>query len=598
MNNTISKLLSLLGRGDQKKLILLGISNIISSILQVISVASFVPFVALLAKPEDIEKNIYFLKASQLLPIEGLDDFLVFAGGAVLFSLVLANISLSLNTWLIQRYAHRIGLTLAVEMFQAGMRQSYETYLFKNTSELSKNILAEAGRVSKGVLVPLLEGVAKLFTVFFLLGLMVVVNPMVAMGAIVTLGGVYILVSLLVRKRLTENGKLQSKLNKERYKGVSEGLGAFKYVKLTGKEDYFVDEYIKVSDRLVGIEVFAGVIGQIPRYVVEIVLFGIILFAMAYLTAKGTDISEILPVISLYALSGYRLVPALQDVFQKFANIRYAAPALDIVEDVLKLKEVNEVNRQDTKLTFSKPLLLRNIGYAYPSADGSALADINLEIQPNTAVAFVGSSGSGKSTLVNLILGLLPIRQGQMTIGETVLSADNFYQWQNIIGYVPQSIFISDASIKQNIAFGETLSEIDEARVIQVAKIARLHDFITEELPQGYDTFVGEKGARLSGGQCQRIGIARALYRKPQILVLDEATSALDTVTESEIIKSIYELSKNLTVIMIAHRLSTVVHCNKIIVMKQGKVEQEGSYQELLDSSESFRSLAKKNIME
>ena len=303
----------------------------------------------------------------------------------------------------------------------------------------------------------------------------------------------------------------------------------------------------------------------------------------------SNNISDILPIMTLYALAGYKLIPALQLVYNSISQLRLVSPSLEVLyKDMTTMKDF-EVDKNYKVLEFNKDITLSNISFTYPGTSKKIINDINLNIPANNTVAFVGSTGSGKSTLVDIILGLIDIQKGKMEVDGKVINNKNLRSWQTKIGYVPQNIYLSDDTIAANIAFGIDKNDIDYQKLQQVAKISNLETFVINDLPLQYQTMVGERGIKLSGGQKQRLGIARALYRNPSVLVLDEATSALDTITEKKVMDEVYNLKKNLTIIIVAHRLSSLKKCDKIFHLENGRFKSEGSFEHLSQNTQIFK---------
>ena len=295
-----------------------------------------------------------------------------------------------------------------------------------------------------------------------------------------------------------------------------------------------------------------------------------------------------LPMISLYVFAGYRLMPALQQIYVSFTTISYIGPSLDkLYEDINNLKSI-ELNQDQGFLSFNKTITLKNINYNYPNTSRTTLKNVNLSIFAKTTVGLIGTTGSGKTTMVDIILGLLEAQMGTLEIDGQIITRQNSRAWQRSIGYVPQHIYLSDNTIADNIALGIDSKNINLEALEKASKIANLHDFVVNELPEKYQTIVGERGVRLSGGQRQRIGIARALYNNPNVLILDEATSALDNQTEQAVMDAINNLGKNITIILIAHRLSTVKKCDKIFLLEDGKLKKEGTFEELIKDNNNF----------
>ena len=333
---------------------------------------------------------------------------------------------------------------------------------------------------------------------------------------------------------------------------------------------------------------------QIPRLALEAIAFGGLLLTVLYLMLKSGNINNAVPMIALYAFAGYRLMPALQQIYNAIARIRFVTPALDaLCNDMDRLQPINLNNNNKDDLIFKKSITLSQVHYHYPNAPKMVLKDINLNIPARSTVALVGTTGSGKTTTVDILLGLLEAQQGNLKVDGRVINKHNLKTWQNSIGYVPQQIYLADDTVSANIAFGKNPEDIDQQAVERAAKIAELHEFVINDLPLKYQTEVGERGVRLSGGQRQRIGIARALYHKPQLLILDEATNALDNLTEEIVMKAVNNLSKDITIIIIAHRLSTVKECDNIFFLEKGELKAQGNFNELVKTNENFSLMTK-----
>ena len=329
----------------------------------------------------------------------------------------------------------------------------------------------------------------------------------------------------------------------------------------------------------------------LPKYLLDAIGFGAILFLMTYTVYIEKTSGEIIPIVAVFALAGYRLMPALQQIYASLTQLKFNFPALEIlVTDLSSVNEVTSFNRQkNPPLLFSKHLIIKDVGFTYPNVNIPVLKNINLKIELNTTVGLVGITGSGKTTLVDIVLGLLNNTRGKLFVDETELTAENISSWQDNLGYVPQAIYLIDDTIERNIAFAVT--EVDINKVKHAAKMAELDEFI-QTLPDGYQTNVGERGIRLSGGQKQRIAIARALYHDPKFLILDEATSSLDGLTENIIMDAIHNLAHKKTILMIAHRITTLKECDVIYVLENGAIINSGSYKQLLKSDENFRHMA------
>jgi ABC-type multidrug transport system fused ATPase/permease subunit len=423
-----------------------------------------------------------------------------------------------------------------------------------------------------------------------------VVDPLLALVVFLVLGSAYGIVYAIVRRRLAVTGRKSIEAATQRYRLASDALHGIKEIKLLGIERQFCERYSGPSQQAARYEALGQAIANLPRYVLETVAFGGILLIVLYLLASKGGVGEALPLIALYALAGYRLMPALQQIFSALTQIRFNRFALDKLYDDMRSSAVGgeqPANPQDTRaVPLGDRIELRGAGFSYPGADRSVISNLNLAIRANTTVGLAGQTGAGKTTIVDIILGLLPLTHGELIVDGVGIGYANVRQWRRNLGYVPQAIYLSDDTVASNIAFGLPPDQIDLVAVERAARAADIHDFVAGSLPSGYYTLVGERGVRLSGGQRQRIAIARALYRDPPVLVLDEATSALDGITEGVVMEAIQRFSGRKTIIVIAHRVTTLRTCDVIYLFDRGRVTAAGSYQDLLASNVHFRAMA------
>jgi ATP-binding cassette, subfamily B, bacterial PglK len=423
--------------------------------------------------------------------------------------------------------------------------------------------------------------------------LLIIVDPLLALSVGVVLGLTYAGIYAAMSGRLKRLGQARIEANNERFTAVSEAFGAAKEVKVGGLEQAYIQRFAKPAEIFAKGQATASVIGQLPRFALEAIAFGGMLLVMLYLMAKSGSFAAALPIIALYAFAGYRIMPALQQIYGAFTQLRFAGPALDALhQDLSSLQTANAQQGNLSPLPLTQAIRLEQVSYCYPNAPQPALKGIDLTIPAHSTVGFVGATGSGKTTTVDVILGLLESQDGHLSVDGQLITAANRRQWQCAIGYVPQHIYLADESVAANIAFGVKAKDIDQQAVECAAKIANLHEFVINDLPQGYATTVGERGVRLSGGQRQRIGIARALYHNPQVLILDEATSALDNLTEQAVMEAVNNLGHDITIILIAHRLSTVRQCDQIYLLERGEVKAQGTFEELIQASDRFRAMA------
>lgn len=477
------------------------------------------------------------------------------------------------------------------------LHRPYEFFLNRNSAELGKNILEEVSFVVTGVVIPTLQVLSNGLVALFIVAVLIAADPALGLTVLLTFGVLYAGTFLFVNRLLTRIGHLRVEAGRGRFQSIREAFGAIKDVKAHGHEAVFLRQFDTYSKSWAAVTTQQHVVQQTPRYILEIFAFGGIIGIVLYHVMRGQDITSILPTIGLYAFGSYRLMPALHLVYEATAQLRGSLPALDILyKDSMEEAPRLSMTQSEAPAAFAiqRELRFSDVSYRYPGAQHDALKGIDVSFAVGSMVALVGTTGAGKTTFIDLLLALLPPTRGRILIDGQPVSDAQRTGWRNSLGYVPQQIYLTDNTVAENIAFGVPLEAIDEGKLREAAAAAAILDFIVDELPDGFMTVVGEQGARLSGGQRQRIGIARALYRNPPILVLDEATSALDGVTEDAVMDGIRRQSDGRLVVMVAHRLSTVRHCDQILVLGDGRLVARGTFEELLENDPTFRSLANK----
>ncbi len=495
--------------------------------------------------------------------------------------------------WVGTRFAFATGAELSLDVYRRTLYQPYDTHIRRSSSEVIAGITSKVGGTMLGVLLPSVMFTSSAMIAVAIVIALLVIDPAAALISAVGFGASYGLVTWLTGRTLRRNSQLITHEYTEVVKALQEGLGGIRDVLLDGTQPYYCDAYRRAEQSLRRAQGSNVYIGQSPRPLIE--SFGMVLIAaVAYgLTLRAEGISAALPVLAALALGAQRLLPALQQAYAAWASIAGSRGVLDDTVRFLDQPLPPEILQPEPPaLEFERSIELAGIRFRY-SADGPWVIDgLNLAIPRGTRVGFVGSTGGGKSTTLDVFMGLLSPTEGEIRVDDETLRGRRIRAWQRAIAHVPQSIYLADASMAENIAFGVARTAIDMERVRRAARQAQIADFI-ETRPRGYDDVVGERGIRLSGGQRQRIGIARALYKQARVLVLDEATSSLDTVTERSVMDAIEGLDRELTVLVIAHRLSTVMRCDTIVQLERGRIVAQGTYDELLESSHSFRQLAR-----
>ena len=582
-------------------LILLGIMLFVA-VMQIGAVTSIMPFMAVVADPNIVERNAALGWVYQR---SGLEErgFLILLGCLVLGMIVISNLARAAGVWATNRFVWSVNTRLSGALLDRYLHRPYLQFVSKGGAEAGKNVLVEVETFTRHFLQPVLEFVTKGITALLLVILIVLVDWKVSLVATLCFGGTYLLLYLFLRKRLERLGRRSVDLKSVRYKTVQEAFGAMKEAKAFGREGYFVEAYNAPTIRYGRAMVHFNLIKGLPNYLLEVIAFDALILIVIYFISTTDNFGQLVPILSLYGFAAYRLMPAIQGCFKAVSALRFTGYLVDKLHRDLMAdtgdfgfwnnrKDSCEPTEDESRLRFEDRIELENVCFSYPAGERPAVNDISLTIPHRSMVAFCGPTGSGKTTLVDLILGLFLPESGRILVDGTPLTEGNISAWRRNIGYVPQSISLSDSSIAENIAFGLPRKKIDLETVKRAARMARVAEFIEKELPDGYDTLVGERGVRLSGGQRQRLGIARALYHDPGVLIFDEATSALDGATEREVMNAITETAKVKTVIMIAHRLSTVESCDRIFYVDRGELVEQGSYADLVKSNGAFREMA------
>ncbi len=596
--STVKMILDLFNRQERQQMYLIFAAMVVRGLFEVVGVASIMPFMAVVANDGVVQTNKYLSWAYMSFGFDTPRQFLLALGLVAFFILVFNNILAAITDWFLVKFTLLRGHALAQRLLAGYMSRSYAWFLTRNTADMGANILNEVANYMKGVLRPFMEMLAKGIVSLFICALLLQVDALLAVIVALVLGGAYGGIFYFVRKRLTRAGKDRVYDSRRQFKYINEALTGIKDIKVLGREQYFFNSFSKHSYRANYNQAIYQIVSQLPRYALELIAFGGILLIVLYFIAVRQNTENIIALIALYAFAGYRLMPALQGVFGGITSLKFNISVLHrIREDLSKNFVLDDAlenwNDVQSILPLSDKIELKNIEFAYPGNDTSVLNKLKLTISANSTIGLVGTTGAGKTTLVDILLGLFSADRGKLIVDGQVIDETNRRAWQRNIGYVPQHIFLCDDTVARNIAFGLSEDQVNREAIERAACIADIHDFILNELPDGYDTVIGERGVRLSGGQRQRLGIARAMYHDPGVLILDEATSSLDGVTESNVIKAIHSLADKKTIIMIAHRLTTLKECDIIHFLHQGTLLDSGTYQQLYENCEEFNELVK-----
>lgn len=524
---------------------------------------------------------------------------LIYSGVTIIILIGITNVFSIFATWLQYKYSWNIAHNLGMRLLSSYLGKPYKFYLKNNTSELQTYIISEVGSLTGGVIVPIIEIFSRSFVAIIILILLFMVDPNIALVMFGGLGSAYVLIYMSQKNYLKKIGKHRIEMNLLRYKTLKEAFEGIKTIMVYNKRDFFFQRYEYASREFSNIQPVYNLLLAIPRSALEFLAFGSILGVTIYLYISAGDIQSALPRLSLYAVAGYRLLPALQKIFAALAKLRHNLPIVDKVYKDLALNhqqaQIDPIasDFEMPAVPFKNKIELDFLQFRYEAEQEPIIDNLDITIKKGQTIAFIGSTGSGKTTLIDLVVGLLHPTSGGIKIDGLQLNPDNVKAWQQQIAYVPQEVFLFDNTISRNITLGIDEKDIDIKQLERATQLADIYQFISETLPDGFETNIGDRGVRISGGQRQRLGLARALYTLPSVLVLDEATSALDSITEKSVIESLKTLPQDITTIIIAHRLSTVKHADCIYILDKGKVAAKGSYEMLVESSDTFKTMVK-----
>jgi ATP-binding cassette, subfamily B, bacterial PglK len=594
MFQSLFQLFHFLTAAQKKKFFLLQLLIIFMSITEVISLMLIGGFLSIISDFEQIYNNSIAFYFFNYLDQDTPEQFIAVIGFGVLFFLIFSALLSVFTVWRLSIFSAQIGAHLSSQLFAYYMLQPWLFHAAGNSSELINKIAAETERVNSGIISPLLQLNAKIILAFLICISLFIYDPIVASLIAFVFSSSYFVLFFTVRRSLTINGERISRFQALRYKLMGEGFGGIKELLLSGRQNYFIDQFEEASINFSYAKARNLIFGQIPRYFIEMIAFSMVIIFVLYLVLTSTaSLASIFPVISLYALAALKLLPALQQIYYSLSMIRGHLPGLHNMEEDLKRssEESNQESLFDlttNEYNFSKNVRFENISFSYEGTSQKTLQNINLNIGCNQTIGIVGSSGSGKSTIIDILLGLIQPDSGGIFLDDVKLDSTNLRLWQQSIGFVSQNIFLADETIEKNITFGILNEQVDKEKLSTAIALAQLKDFILS-LPRKEKTIVGERGVQLSGGQRQRIGIARALYNNSKTLILDEATSSLDGITEKLIMESINSFMGKKTLVIIAHRLSTVKKCDQIYLLENGKILEEGNFEVLSKKSTIFK---------
>lgn len=569
----LRKLNFIFSKTDKIKLFFLLILVVIGSFLELLAVSVFSPFIDVAMNPDAMSESTFFIVIGYVFPKRSTEQLLAIMAFAIIVIYVTKNIYVITEKNAIYRFSYRIQQTISTRLLKAYMREPYSFHLNKNISVLQRSMQEDTDQFTKGI-IHILEMIAEVFVCLAITIYLFIVSPSIM---IIIAGLLFVCLSVLIfisKKYSSEWGRQGQAHKAKIYQWMNQSLGGIKEVKVLNREKSFVDNYDFYFGKYVRVLRLNRLMGAVPKHVIELVsMTGLMLAVIFKIIFRQIALEEFIPQLAVFAVAAFRLLPSVGKINEHMASALYAKPSVDLIyHDLLEIKDQNIKEKPvDMSWSFKDRVEVQNVTYQYPGGQTNVIENASFTIEKGKTVAFVGASGAGKSTMVDILLGLLEPQKGNI-YADGMNIYENLPTWQKTIGYIPQVIYLSDDSIRNNVAFGIAEEEIDEAAVKRALVQAQLWDFV-DSLSDKLDTFVGDRGIRLSGGQRQRIGIARALYHNPEILVLDEATSALDNETENAVMEAIEKLQGQKTILIIAHRLTTIRNADTVYEVGNGHVE-------------------------
>ena len=576
-NNLATKIFLLFDKKEKKSLFYILLLVTIMGLFEFIGVAAILPFVALMIDPTVVEQNQFLKYVYDSLNFKSYNLFFISVG---LFLLIINTISFAfklVTNYTLNVWSHTREHSIGNRLLSYYLNKEYHWFLNKHTTELGKTLLSEVSSVIHLGIRPLIIIVSQSVIILFLLSLTIIVNPLIACSSLLAMSLIYFTIYKIISRQLDKIGEKRYLYNELRYSIIDDCFSAIKLVKLSSNENSWISKFSSYNYKYCKTQAFSDIISTSPRFLLELVLVFSVLCSLFYLSFNGDSLTIYFPSIILFAFTSVKIIPSAQQIYTSFSKLKFAKNAINRIYDDLNGFSESMFCFSNKHFIYKKSIILRNICFHYDSNPSVVLNNINITLNKNECVGIIGKSGSGKSTLIDLLIGLLKPTKGQILVDGVEINSF-ISSWKKIIGYVPQDIYLSDKTIAENIAFGLDEGCFSEEKILRAAKASDIHDFITNDLENGYNTKVGQRGVRLSGGQRQRIGIARALYNDPEIIVFDEATSALDCDTELLVMESIEKLSSIKTIIIIAHRFTTLKKCDNIYMLNNGIISHSGDY--------------------
>lgn len=589
----VVNLLQLLNKSERKQFFIIQLLMVTMALLEMFSIISIGPYLSIINNPNEALENKIVLFVYHLLGSTDWNDFILKSGFLILFLFLVSALTSVVTTWKMSIFGSKLGANIGDRLYRYYLNNTWTFHLLNSNSYLTKQISTESTRLSHAVIAPILQINAKIIILLVLLSAVFIKNPIGAIGGTFVFVALYLFIYKYTKNILSINGNKITTIMAERFKLLSDGFGVIKEIILAKKQEKFVMDFERNGEKLAFAQAQNQYISLMPKYIIEFFAYSaIIIYSLWVFNFSQLDNNKVLAELIVYMFLGFKILPNIQQLYGNISIVKGNISAFHAISNDLYNSD-KKIN--NTKNTYeSKPcldsIIFQSVSYHYPNKKNYSIEDITLSFEAKKIYGIVGHSGSGKSTLIDLLLGLISPSKGIISLNEESNSINSSDDWQSQIGFVPQDVRLIDGTLIENIALGVKDSEVDLSRLNQAIELADLDDII-QNLDNGLNTKVGERGLNLSGGQKQRISIARALYNEPEILIFDEATSALDGISEKKIMDSITNIAKNKTVVLIAHRLNTVINCNMIYMLENGKLIDKGTFENLKNSNVKFEEM-------
>jgi ATP-binding cassette, subfamily B, bacterial PglK len=581
----INRLWQYLEKRRHRQFYLLFILMMLASLTEIISIGAILPFLGVITAPEQVFQNSIIQPIIKILDITEPTQLLAPMTIVFVVAVLITGAIRLLLLYTMTRLSYATGADLSINIYRRTLYQDYSKHVARNSSEVINGIISKTNTVVGGVITPTLTLISSIILMIAIMSALFTIDSTIALSATMGFGLIYLIVIKITRQQLQENSNCVAEQSTQMIKALQEGLGGIRDVLIDGSQQFYCQIYRNADLPLREASASNSFISGSPRYAIESIGMALIAVLAYSMSLREEGLVTAIPVLGALGLGAQRLLPALQQAYSAYSTMKGAHTSFEDVLNLLDQPLPNYANQpQPTPITFKKDIRLENLSFRYSKETPWVLRNIDLKLNKGARIGFMGVTGSGKSTLLDIVMGLLSSTEGQFFVDDEPINAENCRSWQAHIAHVPQNIYLSDSTIEENIAFGIPKEQINHQQVKKAAQQAQIAELI-EKWKEGYQTFVGERGIRLSGGQRQRIGIARALYKQADVLIFDEATSALDNETEYAVMEAIEELDRELTILIIAHRLTTLKGCDQIVTLGNNIIIYTGSYQECIDIS-------------